>query len=72
MEGEAADTVKVLRNSEAASEATRARLNRKYGGIKRQIQKLMGIRASPPCTSPEKKFARFHGGELWRTSCPWE
>ena len=44
MEGEVADTVEGLQNSEAASQATRARLNRKYGGYKRQIQKLTGIR----------------------------
>lgn len=44
VEGEVADTVKGLQNSEAASQATRARLNRKYGGYKRQIQKLTGIR----------------------------
>ena len=46
MEGEAADTVNGLQNSEEASEATRARLNRKYGGNKRQIQKLTGIRGT--------------------------
>ena len=43
VEGKGAETLKGLRNSEAAGEATRARLNRKYGGNKRQIQRLTGI-----------------------------
>lgn len=43
MEGKGAETLKGLRNSEAAGEATRPRLNRKYGGNKRQIQRLTEI-----------------------------
>ena len=76
LEGEAAETVKGLGYYDHAYEAAKARLNRKYGGNRRQVQahidelrKMRPINADNPkelvSLKENKKFADLEGGTLY-------